>query len=132
MEVRGRNHFGQSVVVLGEVGTKGCDYHVGALGGLNNEVGVEDTDDQDFDLPHWARRAASSGQTARIAWPRLLASSMKCLPIVPKLQNGDVHDENSSLYVLMRTTTAKNDNEIPATYDFGGLKCLYLYGEYTV
>ena len=52
MEVRWRNHFGQSVVVLGEVGTQGCDDHVGALGGLNNEVGVEDIGvDQDFDLP---------------------------------------------------------------------------------
>ena len=39
MKVRGRNHFGQSVVVLGEVGTQGGDDHVGALGGLNDEVG---------------------------------------------------------------------------------------------
>jgi hypothetical protein len=39
-------------------------------------------------------------------------------------KNGDVHVENSSLYVLMRTTTAKNAAEIPATYGFGGLNCL--------
>jgi hypothetical protein len=47
-------------------------------------------------------------------------------------KNGDVHDENSSLCLLMRTTTAKNADEIPTTYGIGGLNCLYMYGEYTV
>jgi hypothetical protein len=47
-------------------------------------------------------------------------------------KNGDVHDENSSLCLLMSTATAKNAAEIPATYGIGGLNCLYRYGEYTV
>jgi hypothetical protein len=47
-------------------------------------------------------------------------------------EDGDVHDENSDLCLLMRTITAKNGNEFPATYGFGGLECSYVYGEYTV
>ena len=47
-------------------------------------------------------------------------------------EDGDVHDENSGRCLRMRTTTAKNDDEFPATYGFGGLECSYVYGEYTV
>jgi hypothetical protein len=47
-------------------------------------------------------------------------------------ENGDIHDENSSLCLLKRITTAQNDDEVPATYSFGGLEWSYIYEKYTV
>lgn len=48
------------------------------------------------------------------------------------LTDGDIHDENSSLCLLKRITTAQNDDEVPDTYSFGGLEWSSIYGKYTV
>lgn len=51
MEVRGRDHFGQSVVGSGEIGTQSGDDHIGPGDSLSDEVGVEDIRiNQDLDL----------------------------------------------------------------------------------
>ena len=51
MEVRGRDHLRQGVVMPGKVGTQGGDHYVGTTDGLRDEVGVEDVGtDQDLDL----------------------------------------------------------------------------------
>jgi len=47
-------------------------------------------------------------------------------------EDGNVHDGDSGMCLLMKTTTAKNDDEFPATYGFGGLECSCVYREYTV
>jgi hypothetical protein len=133
MEVRGRDHRGQSIVVLGEVGTQGGDHYVGIVDGLSDEVGVEDIGvDQDLDLATGRDvRHGSVDGPDRMSTPGGKIDEM--LADRPRSsENGDVHDENSGLCLRMRTTTAKNDDAFPATYGFGGLECSYVYGEYTV
>lgn len=132
MEVRGRNHGGHGVVMSGEVGTQGGDYHVGIVDGLSDKVGVEDIGvDQDLDLATGRNvRHGSIDGSDRMSTPDGKIDEM--LADRPRgSEDGDVHDENSGMCLLMRTTTAKND-EFPATYGFDGLECLYVYGEYTV
>lgn len=124
MEVRGRNHFGHGVVVLGEVGTQGGDHHVGTVDGLSDEVGVEDIGvDQDLDLA--TGRDVRHGPVDGPDRMSTLGGKIdEMLADRPRgSEDGDVNDQDSCMCLLMITTTAKNDDEFPATYGFGGLEC---------